>query len=55
MIAAADPHVPGPGRKRPIPKKVAMTVAQIGGRVLTISGEVVIRDGPDLLAVRYPE
>jgi len=28
--AAADPHVPGPGRSRPAPKKVATRVAQSG-------------------------
>lgn len=34
---AADPQVPGPGRRRPMPKKVATTVAQSGARG---------RDGP---------
>src|SRR5271167_4634421 len=28
--AASDPHVPGPGRNRPTPKKVATSVAQRG-------------------------
>jgi len=29
-VVAAEPHVPGPGCRRPMPKKVATTVAQIG-------------------------
>jgi hypothetical protein len=29
---AADPHVPGPGRSRPIPKKVATSVAHSAAR-----------------------
>src|SRR5208337_1895705 len=29
-VAASEPHVPGPGRNRPAPKKVATRVAQAG-------------------------
>jgi len=32
MTVARDPHVPGPGLMRPMPKKVAMRVAQSGAR-----------------------
>jgi len=31
-IAANDPHVPGPGLRRPVPKKVATSAAQSGAR-----------------------
>src|SRR5271170_4104005 len=31
MTVANDPQVPGPGLRRPAPKKVATSVAQIGG------------------------
>src|SRR2546430_4493163 len=30
IIVANDPHVPGPGLRRPAPKKVATSVAQSG-------------------------
>ena len=32
ITVANDPHVPGPGLRRPAPKKVATSVAQSGGR-----------------------
>ncbi len=32
MTVATDPQVPGPGWRRPAPKKVAMRVAQSGAR-----------------------
>lgn len=32
-VAASDPQVPGPGRKRPIPKKVAVSSAHRGADV----------------------
>lgn len=36
---AADPHVPGPGFSRPIPKKVAIAVAQSGAALWDKSAE----------------
>src|SRR5271165_93761 len=38
--AASDPQVPGPGRKRPAPKKVAMSVAQRGAGLADTAGSV---------------
>ena len=40
--AAADPQVPGPGRNRPAPKKVAITVAQSGAAASVSEGISVI-------------
>src|SRR5208283_1243574 len=42
---ATEPHVPGPGLRRPAPKKVAISVAQSGAAALTAEsgGEVVTR------------
>ena len=38
----ADPHVPGPGRIRPMPSNVAMAVAHNGARELFIRSAGVL-------------
>ena len=42
---AAEPQLPGPGCRRPVPKKVATSVAQSGARGAGTSGMEVIRVG----------
>jgi len=38
ITVANDPQVPGPGLRRPAPKKLATSVAQVGGRDATKAG-----------------
>ena len=42
--AARDPHVPGPGRSRPAPKKVATSVAHLGAVVVVEATSVGLFD-----------
>src|SRR5260370_26948171 len=47
IIVANDPHVPGPGLRRPAPKKVATRVAHSGALPLAdASGGGFISSGP---------
>src|ERR1700737_2481442 len=49
ITVANDPHVPGPGLRRPAPKKVATSVAQSGARgrdaPATAGGTPALRSG----------
>src|SRR5271154_4958824 len=42
---AAEPQLPGPGRRRPVPKKVATSLAQSGARGRDDGGEKVLESG----------
>src|SRR5271166_3035661 len=43
--AASDPHVPGPGRRRPAPKKVATQVAHFGADDAGMATSVGLLEG----------
>src|SRR5207253_11265418 len=47
---AAEPQLPGPGRRRPTPKKVAITVAQSGAGAVTLAAMLpLLISRPDVL------